>query len=448
MMRLNLLLIIALLISCKKISNSSVQFLPLTDDFLETGKFLIKNVHRTRKEPRAEHERTFWEKLAGQNKYKDVDAWYPSEKGELGWLFAYGFDKSCHGKKYDEQEIKEAIGKYVRLWLKPIKDIATKEIVDNFYYRLFPAEATDKHKDQLEIHGLSISRLVLTHGEDEPHWKFIFYCPKSHFRIRPHMDVQATIHTNLTRSDDYKSYVVSRETGEAFLHELGHAFGLHDTYLGHRKGQKRAQAMSVMSGQLFHNRDGELMLSEDDTKGIRYLYQLYHNKDAGARFSSEYSTVFEYPAIFEVNQAFHHYLYHGNSSLIEALEDAIRVDYVIDEQRINSIDSKGYAVLHYLVRLGHLLQKNQASEMVRSHWLAALQSVLDNPDIEINIQTLPDQYTPLHLAIIHEYIPAIKLLSAKKKQTAHIVDASGKTALDHALAGGNQEIIALLKKNN
>lgn len=206
MMRVKLLLIIALLVSCKETASSNTKFITLTDSYFATGKFLIKNVHRTRKEPRPEDERTFWEKLAGKNKYMDVDAWYQPEEGESGWLFAYGFDKSCHAAKYDEQAIKDAIGKYVRLWLKPLKDIATKEIVDNFYYRLFPTEATDKHKYQLEIHGLFISRLVLPHAEF--HGKFIFYCPQRHAKIRQHTDIQATIHINLTRSDTDKSYVV------------------------------------------------------------------------------------------------------------------------------------------------------------------------------------------------------------------------------------------------
>ena len=71
-----------------------------------------------------------------------------------------------------------------------------------------------------------------------------------------------------------------------------------------------------------------------------------------------------YQAVFEVSQAYYHYIYHGNTNLIADLKDAFKQEYVISRQGLNERDNKGYAVLHYFINFGHLLLIRQAPEEV------------------------------------------------------------------------------------
>ena len=62
------------------------------------------------------------------------------------------------------------------------------------------------------------------------------------------------------------------------LHELGHVFGLVDTYVV-GGGVKTGQPHSIMSSAIpFQNSTGKLTLADDDIRGAQWLYNYFHNK--------------------------------------------------------------------------------------------------------------------------------------------------------------------------
>ena len=280
-----------------------------------------------------------------------------------------------------------------------------------------------------------------TVDSDMFHWKFIFYCSRT-IGIVSHVNSQAEAHINFWLLFTEKS---AQDAAFAMLHEVGHAFGLADTYRS-GSGEGGGQPMSVMSYNLFHNKDGNLILGRDDAVGIVKLYQRRHNKDIA--LPEDYSSFFGlpiYPSVFEVSQAYYHYIYHGNAGLIADLKDAFKQQYVYSRQGLNQLDNKGYAALHYFVDFGRLLLKRQTPEDVHKNWLAGFKAVLHEEKIDVNIQTKPQGNTPLHLATMRGYIPALKELLAHEKIDKSIVNAKGKTALDYATEKGFQDVIALLQ---
>ena len=445
---IKLLLLIALSASCKQTDNSNLKFeAHLDGDYLYVGEHLIINVHPTREVAR--ESASFFKRLMDKPDYETVNSWYQPDKGDAGWLFAYGFDSSCEVFSQTAQprpeEIQQLISWAARTWLRPIKNATDEKIVDNFYYQRFSTvKRTVEEKRAAKIsEKRDVSRLVFpsTVDSDKFHWKFIFYCA-SRIGLVSHVNTQAEAHINF-----WMPFAKNEQTAKfVTLHEVGHAFGLKDTY-HYSGGEEGGQPMSVMSSALFHNKNGELILGRDDTVGIVYLYQRRHNKNTvlPEDYKEHWASLPSYPAIFEVSQAYHHYIIHGNTNLIAKLKKAFRVQYMISRQRLNARDSKGYAVLHYFVDFGHLLVKRQALEKVQKDWLEGFKSVLNESNIDINIQTEPEGNTPLHLATMHGYVPAIKLLLTHKEIDKSIVNARGKTALDYATERKLPEIIALLQ---
>ena len=448
MTQMKSLLIIALILSCKQADNSNLKFSLTRKGFISVGEQLIMNVHPTRQVARESE--SFFKRLMDKPDYETVNSWYQPDNGDVdsGWLFAYGFDSSCveSHRAPRPEEIQQLISWAMRTWLRPIKDATNEKIVDNFYYQKFPTvRRTVEEKRAMEVsEKLDVSRLVFpsTADNDKFHWRFIFYCAVR-VGLRSHVNRQAEAHILL-----WMPFAENKQDAKfTTLHEVGHAFGLDDTY-SHNGGETGGQPMSVMSSTLFHNKEGELILSRDDAVGIIDLYQRRHDKDRALPedYKDGYYGLPSYQAVFEVSQAYYHYIYHGNTNLIANLKDAFKQQYVFSRQGLNERDNKGYAVLHYFINFGNLLLKKQAPEEVLKNWLEAFKSVLNESITDINIQTEPEGNTPLHLATMHGYIPALKVLLAHDGIDKSIVNARGKTALDYATERGFQEIIVLLQK--
>lgn len=459
MMQMKLLLIIALILpflSCKQTDNSNLKFKIHSDgDFLDVGEHLIMNVHPTREVARKST--SFFKRLVDKPDYETVNSWYQPDKGDAGWFFAYGFDRSCVGPRARgvwvgqrlwlprPEEIQQLISWAMRTWLRPIKDATNEKIVDNFYYERFPTvRRSVEEKKAIQVsEKRDVSRLVFpsTVDNNKFHWRFIFYCAVR-VGLLSHVNGQAEAHILL-----WLPFAENKQDAKfTTLHEVGHAFGLSDTY-SHSGGEMGGQPMSVMSSTLFHDKEGELILGRDDAVGIIDLYQRRHGKDRvlPEDYKDGYFGLPSYQAVFEVSQAYYHYIYHGNTNLIADLKDAFKQQYVFSRQGLNEIDNKGYAVLHYFINFGHLLLKRQAPEEVLKGWLEGFKSVLNESITNVNIQTEPEGNTPLHLATMHGYIPALKVLLAHKGIDKSIVNARGKTALDYATEKGLQEIIVLLQ---
>lgn len=170
------------------------------------------------------------------------------------------------------------------------------------------------------------------------------------------------------------------------LHELGHAFGLWDTYLkGKRKstgGSDRTSGKhveSIMSGRLSSS-EPIMELTHDDVTGIHDIYRYhvlgYRNEKecSSAEFiwdKDSRGCVPKYPVIFATK--------YGNESILDRL---LKDDPSVN---VNEIDPFGNTALHEAVALklddvvGVLLDEN-----------------LRGSDIDVNI-TNNDGQTPLHL---------------------------------------------------
>ena len=149
-----------------------------------------------------------------------------------------------------------------------------------------------------------------------------------------------------------KGTKVTRNFMATFLHEMGHAFGLADTYLrvdkwgdplldkGGLDSTKGTQPAALMSGNSIH-RDGRPVLGKDDKNGIVYLYKVVHDglsiRDC---FFSDYELenpplgcVPKRPLIFELK--------HG----IE-----VRALWMLEEDEnldLNARDADGMTALHH-----------------------------------------------------------------------------------------------------
>ena len=135
------------------------------------------------------------------------------------------------------------------------------------------------------------------------------------------------------------------------VHELGHAFGLGDTYvrdrlpstggLAHTMGKQPA---SVMSSGLMRHIIEPFALGEDDKNGIIWLYKyLYENQSAGDCFFPDYIRVesdgrcrHKYPLIFEAKHGF-----------FETVQQILIDDPTLE---LNARDSQGMTALHYAVQ--------------------------------------------------------------------------------------------------
>ena len=263
---------------------------------------------------------------------------------------AYGFDDNnyCFNRftgRYGEQLLAR-VSAALRVWLGALA--ARTNIVDNFSYEFRKVR-------------YRASRPSLGYGwfEDKPDLAIIFHC----HRGRSFMRTQSipTLHM-LMASDtsDYNRMTALRYyRASTLLHELGHAFGLGDTYVDRTRLARRTKrynrstgGVNTTTGQqpiavMNHHRhvaldeDGALQLARDDRAGMRWLYERYISKETGRRgcpfeYRRERKTKGCAPAyslIYAVKQR--------NWAVVRAI---LRDDKSID---ISAQDKLGNTALHY-----------------------------------------------------------------------------------------------------
>ena len=203
-----------------------------------------------------------------------------------------------------------------------------------------------------------------------------------------------------------KGTKVTRNFIATLAHEMGHAFGLADTYItpgkwgdpqldkGGQDSTKGTQPSSVMSG-VSRNKEGG-MLGKDDKNGVIYLYKVvYEGLSMRNCFFSDYELEHnplgcrpKYPLIFEIKHvseitavfviredgnldlnardadgltALHHAVLNGYTRVVEALlaEDAIQVNIFSNARRTPAALAR---------ELKHLV----LAELIEAHPTAAL----------------------------------------------------------------------------
>lgn len=366
----------------------------------------------------------------------------------------YGFrdNDDCGGKftaKY-RQQLENSITEIIKVWLRPI--LIKGNIVNKFRYAMKDID-------------LEAYRPQIKYQEEEEYADiaFIFYClgadnidrsvwttqvldngKRIHgvVRMRAYSLVNFPAPT-LTDLDMYVSSIV--------LHEVGHAFGLGDTYLVPSRGESRgghpttlgSQPESVMANsahRLGVDTHGNLKLGIDDSNGIKWLYRYYVEKSiridecpAGyKRKVNEAGCVPKYPLIFEIKQGWD--AYHINV----ILEHDPNID-------INARDDLGLYALHYAARASEvdvvkaILSKQYRRTDWHNYW---------RDSIEVNVTSMNGD-TALHIAARNSRAAVLRVLLAHPHVDVSIVNKEGKTAYDYAIASetlaAEKDIIARLR---
>ena len=172
---------------------------------------------------------------------------------ELHWDVAYSYGDDCLPEERNNDEaLTAAVTEALQIWLQPLRDYAKRPIVADFRYRL----NADRRAVDLSV---------------------IFYCKigQPGAAVVPGALPEISMRDGVQVTPAFMSFLV---------HEMGHTFGLADTYLrpldwgnpeldkGGPDFTKGTQPASIMSGvSLFHRGGG--LLGRDDKNGIIWLYK-------------------------------------------------------------------------------------------------------------------------------------------------------------------------------
>ena len=327
------------------------------------------------------------------------------------WVIGYRYTDNCPPKSRNNgKAIEETITTALRAWLKPVRELNTgKPVVDDFRYvphLVFPL--TDA---ELKLYDLAIE----------------FYCDfgTSHALVGADDAVPPLLKM-------HRGTFVDDQFAGVLLHEIGHTFGLLDTYTRPPAVSKGGlaktighQPASVMSN-INYPPPRPTRVSQDDANGIVWLYKFYHENlaledcifpDYELEKSPDGCRP-KYPLIFEIQ--------HGGEEIGERL--ALRVIREDENTDINAKDGNGMTALQYAVIKGY-------PELVAK--------LLAFENIELNSQD-GNGLTALHHAFLQRSESTVKALLAHAGIDVDIKDGSGLTALHHAVLEKNQHAVNTL----
>ncbi len=293
---------------------------------------------------------------------------------EPQWKIGYRYGAECTPEdRQNGEALTEAISASLRTWLKPLKELnPERPITDSFVYEL-QADFNPNLPEDLE--GLRAVDLRVT-----------FRC------------TQGISSAPIGRI--YPPQVVMQHGAEIvpsllsiLTHELGHTFGLADTYA--RPGIMRSrgglpetagtQPASMMAGGF---RGDTPAISEDDKRGIVWLYKYFYED--------------------------------------LATDDCFFADYVFEEE------PRGCVPKYPLI-----------FETKYSPPLYALHLLKEDPTIDINAQD-DTGMTALHYAVLNGYSHIVSALLARDGIDSDIKDKNGKTPLQVARELGFDALVQLL----
>ena len=306
------------------------------------------------------------------------------------WDISYRYGNECPAdQKRNPQELEQAITKALQMWLAPLRPLTKRPIVNDFRYHLNADLAEVDMRITFECKLLP--SYVLLSNRESP-------------------DVVLRVGTEVPRLMN------------SLVHEIGHAFGLTDTYLGANiigdplisTGglQKTAgkQPTSIMSSHLLVAVGGMTKLGEDDKRGIIWLYKYFFDGLTDDCFLPDGSRS------FLPQQCDYNFL---------EIDDCFFDDYVFQE------DPRGCVPKYPLIfEIKHNLPKY------------ALQLLEEDPTLDINTQD-ESGMTALHYAVMSEKEEVVKALLAHEDIKPSLKNKQGRTPLDIALAAGQTAIIEM-----
>ena len=320
------------------------------------------------------------------------------------WHIVYNIPDACNSSEAKTNIVK-AIEQALRQWLKPLRTISNLDVVDAFVFTELPTyDNADNEGDEFErIFSPDDIKKI------DPHLQIVFYCEKGRsYAYRWFRE----IHMHAAKELDQDLRINGTPYHLAtLLHEIGHAFGLSDTYVEDDEGHSRfgilssgafehtigKQPYSVMAGMAYAkgDPDQDILLGKDDIEGILWLYRYFHEQDIDTNICPT------------------------NDYELE----------VIDAQKKISGCRPRYPLIFEL-KQGHL---RPARWLIRNAW-----------DIEINAQD-QDGNTALHYAALWGYCSITRDLLAKSHIDKNIVNNDGYTALQYAEENKHHRVAALLR---
>lgn len=302
------------------------------------------------------------------------------------WKVVYGLPPDCTNNMSLKQSVqldrnlRSAVTESLHLWLSPLAgygvnagmQINYKEI--DVVPRMNTAVEKDRKQHQHQPFGFDDNKISM----ENPQLKIVFYCEKirSHSLTFPVDSVEKShpahfvpiIHLGHGDLPGGKNVHIpgTSFSKNVLLHEIGHAFGLRDTYTS---STQAGQPASVMYSRVFLDNNGNPFLTDDDIKGVQWLYKHYHRSEqitAEKRcFFEEYEFVKracrpKHPLITNLKQA-HAHDQSGNSPATNIfLNVAIKQikEPNGDNGKINAQDDDGNTAFHLAVKYGNLSIKN------------------------------------------------------------------------------------------
>ena len=317
------------------------------------------------------------------------------------WEINYGFSEACdHDYHADPRQLvkfENAMETALRVCLQPLREIETKHpIVDSFSFKLTELDTWEE---------LTPGRVELVDIKFDCASGFFI----SYARLKKDKRTGVVI-GGITTKDS----ITYDQRMRSLVHELGHALGLGDTYVhavgafkssGGLKSTIGIQPASAMSAE--YNRHPGKYLTEDDKRGIVWLYKVFYDDlPLTAPYFSDYT--FEeatggfrptYPLLFELKHGFQGHVF-----------EIIRDDPNMD---VNVRDESGRTALDYTVIEGYL---------------NVLFALLSRPDLKVNAQN-DEGSTALHLAVSNDDTAAVELLLRHKGINVNATDKQGRTPL-------------------
>ena len=297
------------------------------------------------------------------------------------WKIGYRFAADCPDDfRQKEDELKAAMTTALRLWLKPLHALELAHpITDDFLY----LRQDDFHgdRDKAALRGLDARVTFECRIAGSVCWVATVSPPDVYIRCGTDIDNQ------------FEFFVFT------LIHELGHAVGLEDTYMGTPRqealGWKNnggleatvgTQPASIMNGRPGDNQT--LRITEDDKRGIVWLYK---------------------------------HFYEGLP-----IEDCFFPDYVLEEEPRGCIPK--YPLIF---------------ELKHGRPKYALRMLNEDPKLDVNAQD-DKGFTALHYAVMQEGYGVVDRLLAKRGIKPFLRDKQGRSALAIARASKLKDIITLL----
>ena len=352
---------------------------------------------------------------------------------EPHWDIAYRYGDDCHlEERGNDAALTAAVTEALQIWLQPLRDYTQRPIVNDFRYRL-------------------------NVGRKDADFTIVFFC-----KIAGSL---AWVGGGSPRIDLREGTEITPDFMSILVHEMGHIFGLADTYLRNNpelskggsdstKGTQPDSAMSVLT--TFHKGGG--LLGRDDKIGIVWLYKVAY-EGLGLRdcFFPDYELEVgplgcrpKYPLIFALK-------YNHEVLAIVVLRDDPGLD-------VNVRDADGMTALHHAVLNNYtrvataLVQRDDINPSLKNNdgktplqlatqlgldGIAALIAAHPKALANVNVRDA-DGMTVLHHAVLSKYKLFIQELMQRDDINPSLKNNDGQTPLQLATALGLNEIAALI----